>query len=874
MAEKKKKKKLFAKKSLFGKILKHKKTIFVVISALVILGIVVAAAVYYKYKSEVPSISTVSDYKPDAGTKVYSYDGELIAEFYHENRRIIVPYDKIPEKLRLAFVAGEDNSFYSHSGIDVTGIIRAGIKYAVTGVKQGGSTITQQLAKSFVGTERTWGRKIKDIILAVELEKHLSKEEILYLYLNEIYLGSGSFGVEAASRKYFSKHVWELGLHEMATLAGLPKYPSLASPIQNPKMAFKRRNYVLKRMFDDKYISQEEYEKAKNEPVVTNPQKELFLDKSPYFSERVRRYLLEKYGFEKLYKEGMSVQTTVDMRAVKFAHEALFMGIRELSKRQGYARSAEDSYQKSKKFAGEVTNPLYKINLKKELDKYLTKHKEHFGEITEKNIKSGLYYQGVVLETKQKEAIVQVGDVKKPIYTEDLLWARPWNPTGYPPVIRSSADVFSPGDVIMVRATDKKGTRDVFDHRNYSKKLGKDFFFVLEQMPSSQAAIIVKDPYSGYVKVLMGGYDFEISEFDRTTQACRQPGSAIKPIFYSLALEKQGGRAPLLTPASMILDAPVTVGGANFKPSNFENTFKGEITTWEALVLSMNTPAIRVLQKTGLSDAVKWAEKLGIKSEMKLEFGTMLGSSCLTIDELTDAFAHFPNSGKSPETTYIRKVYDKYGKVLEDNTVFYDPYISAAEKLSRFVHYAKREENQVVTPQTAYIVNKTLEDVVNRGTAGSARGLNSYKCVKKVKKSDEGGEETEESSSYCSRHVAGKTGTTNDYFDAWFIGYSPGLVAGVWVGNDQHGKPIGRIETGSKAALPIWSDFMSRYLANHEPKDYKMPPGVISRNIDTSTGFVTESGGVRMYFHAGSEPQATVEEMHILDPTKGVEGMF
>jgi penicillin-binding protein 1A len=870
MASEKKK-----KKSIIKKIADLKKTIMMLILISALSGFLISVAVYYKYKSDIPSINTVSDYKPDAGTKVYSYDGELIAEFYHENRRIIVPYDKIPEKLRLAFVAGEDSSFYKHSGIDLFGMMRAGFKYLTTGVKQGGSTITQQLAKSFVGTERTWGRKIKDIILAIELEKHLSKEEILYLYLNEIYLGSGSFGVEAAARKYFSKHAWELELHEIAVLAGLPKFPSLANPIMNPKTALRRRNYVLKRMFEEKYINEEEYNKAKDKPVVTDPQKELFLDKSPYFSERVRRYLLEKYGFDKLYKEGMSVQTTVDMRATKIAHEAVFMGLRELSKRQGYARNAEDSYQKSKKFEGEVTNPLYKINLKKDLEKYLSRHKEHFGEITQENIQSGIYYQGVVLETKPKEAVIQVGKVKRPVYLEDLMWARPWNPTGYPPVIREMSEVLSPGDVVMVRATDKEGTRDVFDHRNYSKKLKKEFFFVLEQIPASQAAIIVKDPYSGYVKALMGGYDFEISEFDRTTQACRQPGSAIKPVFYSLALEKQGGRPPLLTPASMILDAPVTVVDTNFKPSNFENTFKGEITVWEALIHSMNTPAIRVLQKTGLADALKWAQSLGIKSQIRPEFGSMLGASCLTIDELTDAYAHFPNMGKSPYTTYIRKVYDKYGKVLEDNTVFYDPYISAPEKISRLIHFAKREENQVVTPQTAYIVNKVLEDVVNRGTAGAARGLNNYQCVKKPKPSEvtEGSEQVDESS-YCSRHVAGKTGTTNDYFDAWFIGYSPNLVAGVWVGNDQHGKPIGRVETGGKAALPVWMDFMGRYLANFEPTDYKMPYGIVSRAIDAATGLVTESGGVRMYFHSGSEPQGSVDEKHILDPTKGPEGIF
>jgi penicillin-binding protein 1A len=863
MAQKK-----FGSKS--NKIRKIFKIALIAAAALFVVGVIAGISVYSKFKAEIPAINMVSDYKPDAGTKVYSYDGELIAEFYHENRRIIIPYDKIPEKLRLAFVAGEDSSFYTHKGIDPLGIIRAAFKYMTTGIKQGGSTITQQLSKSFVGTERTFSRKIKDMIMAIELEKHLSKEEILYLYLNEVYLGSGAYGVEAASRKYFSKHVWELEIDEMAILAGLPKFPSAASPILNPDKALRRRNYVLKRMFDDKYITKSEYDAALSKPITTNPQKDLFLDKAPYFSEKVRRYLLDKYGFDKLYKEGMTVQTTVDMRATKYAHEAVFYGIRELSKRQGYARGEEDSYQKGDKFGGEVTNPLYSINLKKDLETYLKRHEKTFGKITEETIKSGVYYQGVVLETKEKSALVQVGEVKREIYLEDLGWARPWSPVGSYAVVRSVKEVFKPGDVILVRATDKAGTRDQYDFRNYSKKLGKDFYFVLEQIPSSQAAIIVKDPYSGYVKALMGGYDFEISEFDRTTQACRQPGSSIKPIFYTLALEKRGGRSPLLTPATMVLDAPVTVTDTNFKPANFENTFKGEVTVWEALIHSMNTPAIRVLQKLGLRDAIDGAKALGIKSEIKPEFGSMLGSSCLTIDELTDAYAHFPNMGKAPHTTYIRKIYDKNGNVLEDNTVFYDPYISAPSKLERLLHFAKRDENQVLTPQTAYITNKILEDVVNRGTAASVRGFNHYKCKKSNLSEEEEGEE-----GICNRHVAGKTGTTNDYFDAWFIGYSPNFVAGVWVGNDQHGRPLGRVETGSKTALPIWRDFMERYLKNFPPtSDYELPAGVVGRNIDPKTGLVSDKDGVRMYFHAGSEPNKTVEEKDVLDPTQGAEDLF
>ena len=642
MKTKSKKRKKKIQKSFKAKLLKY---FLILLFIGFFLGTLSTLAIYLHFKNQIPKIDTIFDYKPNVGTKVYSYDGQLIAEFFKNNRRNIIPYDKIPKLQRLAFIAGEDADFYHHIGINPKGMLRAAIKYALTGIKQGGSTITQQLAKSFLSSERTFSRKFKDIILALELERHLSKEEILYMYLNEIYLGANAYGVESASEAYFGKHVWELSLAQMATLAGLPKYPSKASPIHNPKLATQRRNYVLKRMLKENFITKQQYLIAKAEKLTVHPQKPLFLDKAPYFSEKVRRYIVKKYGYKKVYEEGLTVYTTLDLRATKLVHQAVFKGMRELAKRQGYRRDANKSYKKSKKFKGETTNPLYHINLKKDFSKYQKRHRKIFGKITSNNIVRGKLYQGVVLKTLKNKAIVQVGTVKRAIYLEDLLWAKKFNPGGRWQPIKKTSDVLRVGDVILVRATDKPGTRDPLDFRKFNKPLPKDFYFVLEPVPSSQTAVIVKDPYSGYVKAIVGGYDFEISEFDRTSQSCRQPGSAIKPIFYSQALElrknpKTKEKKPLFTEASLILDAPVTVADMSFKPANYEKTFKGEVTFWEALVHSMNAPSIRILQSLGLRTAIKGAKKLGIKSEIKPDRRLQLKMVCWKILALLPLAMH------------------------------------------------------------------------------------------------------------------------------------------------------------------------------------------------------------------------------------------
>ncbi|MFO7735121.1 MAG: PBP1A family penicillin-binding protein, partial [bacterium] len=827
-----------------------------VLKAVFIIFIVLFIAGYWTYrhyKKQLPNISTVSDYKPSRGTKLYSYDGQLIAEFDLNNRRTILPYDKIPENLKNAFVASEDKFFFSHWGINPIATLKAAVGHFIMGGRmRGASTISQQLCKPFVGYEKTFARKIKEAIFSVEfLERNLTKKQILYLYLNHIYLGSNAYGVQTAARTYFSKNVWELSLSEMALLAGLVPAPSRYSPLKHKEKALSRRNYVLNRMLQDEYITEEEYEKAIEEEIILNPQKELFTDKAPYFSEKVRRYLLKKYGYDNLYKKGMTVFTTVDMRATRLAHESVFKGLRELSRRQGYRRNKEQSHLITEDNKIETTNPLYSINIEKELETYLERHEKEFGKITAENISRGVFYQGVVLSVEKDKAEVQVGQVKRPVHLSDIRWANSYDPSASWRSVSSVKNVFDPGDVILVRATDKPGPKDPEDHRKTGVSLPEDFYFVLEQMPASQAAFIAKDPYSGYIKAIMGGYDFEMSEFDRTTQACRQPGSAIKPIFYSLAYNKPENGDPLMTPATLLLDAPVAVADTSFKPTNYERKFEGEITSWRALVHSMNTPAVRVLQKLGLSKAVKGAHSLGIKSKIRAEYGSVLGSSCLTLDELTDAYAHFPNNGMSPHTTYIRKIYDADDKLVENNTVFYDPFLSGLEKINRLIYFTQREEKKPLSKEGAYITTKNLEDVVNYGTGIRAAEINQRH----------------------NHHVAGKTGTTNEYLDAWFIGFNPNIVTGVWVGNDHHGITLGRSESGSKAALPIWKDFMERYLMTFTPDNYEKPSNVVQKKVDSRTGLLSDKGYI-MYFINGTEPVKTEKDKDVLDPSDSFRGGF
>ncbi len=727
--------------------------------------LIVGVGFYFYFTRDLPSVSVLSEYKPNLITRVYSRDGEVIGEFYIE-RRIVVPLQRMPEHLVNAFIAAEDAKFFEHKGIDYLGILRALYKNLKSGrIVQGGSTITQQVARSFfLSPEKTLSRKIREAILAHRIESRLTKEEILYLYLNQIYLGNGAYGVQAASEIYFGKDVSELTIAEAALLAGLPKAPSRYSPYTNPSLARMRQEFVIKRMLEEGFINRKQAEEALREKLILKPRRPRNLWVGPYFTEYVRRYVEEKYGDSMLYKGGLNIYTTLDVRLQKIANRAVDYGRRAYDKRRGF-RGAE------------------KVLLtREEIAPFLKKVDER---IKKYPIEPGRIYKALVLgvDRKSRSVIVAIGTSHRGIIRyQDLKWARLYNPTNDPDggeLVTNPLHLFHPGDVIEVRI----------------KALPEEDYMLipcaLEQEPLIEAALLVMDPQTGYVLAMVGGSDFSKTQFNRAIQSRRQPGSAFKPIIYAAALDRG------FTPATVVVDSPLVFEevkeegkGLDWKPRNFEERFHGPTTIREALAKSRNVVTVKVLKSIGVDYVVSYARRLGIESALSRDLSIALGSSGVSLLELVRAYSTFANLGKRPEPLFITRIEDRYGNVLEEHA----PHAEDA-----------------ISPQTAYIITNLLQGVVERGTGWRARALK--------------------------RPVAGKTGTTNNLNDAWFIGYVPHLVAGVWVGYDDE-RPLGRNETGSRAAAPIWVRFMKEALKDVPPENFPIPDGVEFVKIDPKTGLL------------------------------------
>ena len=614
--------------------------------------------VYYYFRQNLPDISSLKNYHPNITSKFYSDEGELIGEFYLE-KRIIVPITRIPRIVINAFISAEDSDFYKHKGISPVSIIRAFLKNILAGrIVQGGSTITQQVTKYFLlSSEKSFSRKIKEAILAYRVENELSKENILFLYLNQIYLGHGAYGVESAAQNYFGKHVEDLNLSEAAMLAGLPRAPSKYSPFVNSKGAKERQAYVLKRMLKEGYITDKQFKQALTTPLSFNTEENKQILKAPYFTEHIRRYIEGKYGSDALYKEGLLVYTSLNLEMQNAAQVSLESGLMDLERR----------------------------------------HK----------------YQG---------------------------------------------------------------------HR---------------QSSGLQGALMCMDPDTGYVRAMVGGKDFKKSKFNRAIQAKRQGGSAFKPIIYAAALDKG------YTPATILVDSPISydnlIGGEPWQPKNFDGEFRGPITFREALAKSINVVTVKILEDLGIDYAARYASILGITSPLNMDLTMALGSSSVSLLELTRAYAVFAAQGRRVEPIFVTKVIDQNGVVLEEN---------------------KPQAEEVISPQTAYIMTNLLKGVVQNGTGSRAQALG--------------------------RPCAGKTGTTNNYVDAWFIGYTPEIVTGVWVGFDEGNQPLGENETGSQAALPIWVQFMKEALKHKEVLDFPVPEGIVFVNIDSKTGLPATPNSTRI----------------------------
>ncbi|HEX4385854.1 MAG TPA: transglycosylase domain-containing protein, partial [Myxococcales bacterium] len=612
---------------------------------------------YLTLSKGLPSIDWARNYRPPIVSTVWSGDEQLVGEFYSE-RRVVVPYEKIPKKFKQALIASEDATFFEHSGISYAGIARAVWSNLRHKRGIGGSTLSQQTAKAILASAegvkaahaRNLRRKLREFLLTRRLEANFDKEHILWLYMNEVYLGHQSYGVQAAAENYFRKNVWELSLPEIALLAGLPQAPSEFSPFSHPEKAKARRSYVLRRMFEEGMISAAEREQADSAPIKVFPVQDIFRETSPYVTEHIRRDIVARYGNERLLNDGLKVYATVDLEREHDAIAATIKGVIEADQRQGYRGALLHLPQK-------------------DWDDFAKKEQAFL----EGDGKNDQVIAALVtgLDDKGKSAEIRVGKQKGHIPIDQASWARKPNPEVNSEFGRivSLKGVLSAGDVVLVRANEKK------EHE-----------WRLEQEPKLQGALISTDPNSGYVVAMIGGYDFEKSEFNRAFQSCRQPGSAFKPVIYSAAIEQRS-----FTASTILLDAPIVTDddstGKRWKPENYEQEFLGEVPVRLALIHSMNTPAIRTLQAVGVKAAGAWAHRLGISTKINEDLSLALGSSCVSLSELTGVYSTFNRMGRRAKMIYLRGVLDRDGRILEDHSSFYDPWTSLDRRIS--AGYAK-----------------------------------------------------------------------------------------------------------------------------------------------------------------------------------------
>nr|WP_319494796.1 PBP1A family penicillin-binding protein [uncultured Desulfobacter sp.] len=768
--------------------------LFILFLLAVIAGCAAMTAGFYYFSQDLPKINTLNDYRPAIVTNVFSDDGRKIGEFYNE-RRIVVPLSDMPANLLNAFVAAEDSRFREHPGIDVKSIVRAFIKNFKAGsIVQGGSTITQQVTKSFLLTpEKTYERKVKEAILAYKIEKKLSKDEILFLYLNQIYLGHGAYGVEAASENYFGKHVKDLSLAECALLAGLPQAPSRYSPFHHPELARQRQVYTLNRMKEEGMISNLEATEALNAKLDIKPRKNWFIERVPCYTEHVRRYVEKKYGKDALYTQGLSIHTAVNIELQKMARNAVNQGLLDLDKRCGYR--------------GPIKNiPALQVeDFSRGVAEELAGSRPVKGEV----------YTGVVLDVDDHNGVthVRVGNVTGIIRLDTMTWAREPNPnvSYHYAQIKKPSQALKNGDVIYLKVLEEMTAEAEYE-------------FALYQEPVAQSALLSIEAETGHVKAMIGGRDFRDSQFNRAVQSRRQPGSAFKPILYAAALDKG------YTPATTIIDSPVVyedkIHDRVWKPNNYAHKFYGPTLLRQALTNSRNIVSIKILQDIGIDYVINYAKKLGITSPLAPDLSISLGSSGVSLLELTKAYSVFSNLGYLIEPVFITEIYDRDNRLLESS------------KLIR---------KKVIDMGTAYLMTSLLESVVQDGTGQRVKALH--------------------------RPAAGKTGTTNDLHDAWFMGFTPRYTTGVWVGLDQ-GAPIGKGETGSRAASPIWLDYMQHALEGKSVREFTVPEGIISVKIDADTGLLPSAQSENTIFESFKEGTEPTEHTPSPDEVLSTEELF
>ncbi len=741
-----------------------------------LLAVIIPVGAYFYVSKSLPRVDTLADYRPPIITRVFSDDGTVIAELFEE-RRVVVPVSRIPKQLIQAFVAAEDANFFKHKGIDLTSILRAAIKnIEAGGIVQGGSTITQQVAKSLLLTpERKFKRKFKEAILAYRMENRLSKEEILYLYLNQIFLGHGAYGVQAAAENYFDKDVEELTLAECSMLAGLPKAPSRYSPYRHYDRAKARQKYVLGRMVSEGFITREEADLAEAKELEIRPRINQHLADTAYFTEQVRRYLEDTFGKELLYRGGLEVHTSMNLDMQLAAQAAVQANLRNHDKRRGYR------------------GPLAVLTAEQETE-FLRQQTEAF---TKKAPEVDDVIDAVISGADKRNLQLSMANQQGRISLKSAKWAGP------PQLVKRTGT--ATGNATESTTHLPLGAK--VQARIVEIPEQGPWQLTLEQEPLAQGALLAMDPHNGQIKAMVGGYDFRTSQFNRVLQARRLPGSAMKPLIYAAALDKG------YTPATVILDTPLIFKERlksgeikEWKPKNYSKRFYGPVPMRTALAKSFNVITIKILQDIGVHYAANYVRKLGIESHLDEDLTMGLGSSALTPMELARSYAVLANGGVRIEPTYINKILDRDGKIIESNDPADFPAgPQAGQKL------IGQSRSRVISAETAYLITNLMESVVQKGTGWRAKALK--------------------------RPVAGKTGTTNNLKDAWFIGYIQQLLAVTWVGYDLE-RPLGKSETGSKAAAPAWVAFMAEAAKDLPVKQFPVPDRIEFRPIDPLTGLL------------------------------------
>jgi len=738
-------------------IIKKVASITILIMLVILVGVF---SILWIYSNKLPDYKFLKNYKPPVSSKLYSGNGVLVSDFSSE-KRIFVPFEAIPNVVINSFLSAEDKNFFYHPGVDAKGIVRAiknNIKNALKSKRlEGASTITQQVAKNFLlSNEVSFDRKIKEAILAFRIERALSKERILELYLNQIYLGEGSYGIASASLRYFDKSISELNYSEAALLAALPKAPSRYNPYKNIKLAKYRRDLVLKNLYENQYIDQNLLNELINTDIKLSKRQRIYLEDSRYYVEDVRKNVIDTYGFDKVYKQGFNIKTPIDLNLQTKASAALRKGLEQYDRRRGWR--------------GSLINKKISKNWNKNLDKF--------------KLEKSLGWEIAIIKKINKfEANIETeNNIKGKIKFENLNWTR-----------KNIDELFKVGDLVYVKNINQED-------------------YELKQLPAVNGGIVVMDPFTGRVLAMAGGFSFNKSEYNRVTQAKRQPGSAFKPFIYALALENN------FTPSTLVLDAPIVLEQGSdlkmWKPENYGKKFYGPSTLRTGVEKSRNLMTVRIAQEIGLNKITNFSKKLKIYERPEELMSISLGSAETTLLKMTSAYSSFVNGGKLVEPIFIDRIQDSEGKTIFKNQLRFCKDCDLISYTSENLPQIKNNYKQIFSPQTAYQMTSILEGVVQRGTGKKLKDLN--------------------------LQLAGKTGTTNKNTDAWFIGFTSNLVIGVYVGFDNP-RTLGKFETGSKTALPIFKEFVKNSVNNHKARPFKVAKGIKMMVVDASTGKKADS---------------------------------